>query len=216
VGKPSGLAAQQRRTLGDLTPLAEAHRLYLAGGGAVAYYVHHRQSLDLDLFSSDAHFDLAGFRDEVIGALTNVAVVGLTDATLRLDIAGTAVDVVRYPYGPLESPQPGPEGVRIAGLRDLGAMKLAAISQRGIRRDFWDLHEIVHHGVTLSQALDDYVARYRASHSDLYHVLRALTYFDDAERDTVMPTGLTRKHWQTIRGYFEHTAPKELLRRVGS
>lgn len=36
-----------------------------------------------------------------------------------------------------------PGGFPLAGLRDLAAMKLSAIAKRGVRRDFWDLHEII-------------------------------------------------------------------------
>ena len=125
------------------------------------------------------------------------------------------MDVVRYPYALLEEPAPGPEGVAVAGLRDLATMKLAAIARRGIRRDFWALHEITAHGVPLGRALDDYVVRYGVSHSDLYHVLRALTYFEDAERDAVWPGGLTPRHWQTIRSHFERVVPLEFKRRTG-
>jgi hypothetical protein len=214
LGKPTSMASDQRRTLARLSGLIREHRLYLAGGVAVAWHVHHRRSLDIDLFSRDAECELESFRDAVAGRLRGTRVAQMTDATLRLDVEGTAVDVVRYPYALLEEPTPGPEGVAVAGLRDLATMKLAAIARRGIRRDFWDLHEIMAHGVPLARALDDYVVRYGVSHSDLYHVLRALTYFEDAEQETVWPAGLTPRRWQTIRSRFERVVPAEFERRI--
>jgi hypothetical protein len=210
MGKSPSLAPEQQRTLGRLKELIAKHGLYLAGGGAVAHHARHRQSLDLDLFSLKPDLDLERFRDETISTLDGARTLGLTDATLRLDIAGTAVDVVKYPYAPLDPPLAGPEGVPVAGLRDLTAMKLAAVSRRGIRRDFWDLHELLQQGMTLGDALDCYALRYGTAHSDRYHVLRALTYFEDAERDRVMPRGLTKNRWQEIRSFFEQVAPKEL------
>jgi hypothetical protein len=209
------MAPDQRRTLARLSSLIQQHRLYLAGGVAVAWHVRHRRSLDLDLFSRDAQCELDSFRDAVASSVSRVRVAEMTDATLRLDVAGTPVDVVRYPYPLLEEPAPGPEGVAVAGLRDLATMKLAAIARRGIRRDFWDLYEIAAHGVPLPPALDDYVVRYGVSHSDLYHVLRALTYFEDAEQETVWPAGLGPRRWQTIRSHFERVVPRELMRRIG-
>ena len=214
MGKSPCLAPQQQRTLARLKPLLDRHGLYLAGGGAVAHHIGHRQSLDLDLFSLSPNIDLERFRDEAIVALDDAKTLGLTDATLRLDVSGVPIDVVKYMYAPLDPPEPGPEGVLVAGERDLATMKLAAVSQRGIRRDFWDLYELLHHGITLSDALDCYAARYGASHSDLYHVLRALTYFEVAEQDRVMPKGLTENHWQTIRIFFERIAPPELKARL--
>ena len=86
-------------------------------------------------------------------------------------------------------------------------MKLAAISKRGIVRDFWDLHEILRSGVTLAQALEAYRRRFRTAHSDLYHVLRSLTYFADAERARVRPKGLTAAKWRAIKEFFRSAAP---------
>ena len=214
MGTSPSLAPEQRRTLARLKPLLDKHRLYLAGGGAVSHYARHRLSLDIDLFSLEPSINLAAFRDEAVATVDGATTLGLTDATLRLEISGAAVDVVSYPYAPLELPEPGPEGVLIAGRLDLAAMKIAAVSQRGIRRDFWDLYELLHHGVTLAASLDGYARRYEASHSDLYHVLRALTYFEDAERDGVMPRALTAQHWRRIRDFFEAEVPRELETRL--
>lgn len=116
---------------------------------------------------------------------------------------------------PLEAPQPGPEGVPVAGLRDLAVMKLAAIARRGIRRDFWDAYAIfTSANVTLAAALDDYLLRFGVSESSLYHVLRSLTYFGDAERDPIVPAGMDDQLWSEIRRWFEHEAPRELAERA--
>jgi hypothetical protein len=215
MGKSPSLAPQQQRTLARLRPLLDAHGLYLAGGGAVAHHIGHRQSLDIDLFSLQPDIDLVRFRDEAMMSLPDAKTLGLTDVTLRLEVSGAPVDIVKYIYPPLEPPELGPEGVLVAGERDLATMKLAAVSQRGIRRDFWDLYELLHHGISLGEALDFYATRFGTSHSDLYHVLRALTYFDDAERDQVMPMGMTNADWHKIRTYFEHAAPAEFKAQLG-
>lgn len=103
----------------------------------------------------------------------------------------------------------------MAGLRDLAVMKLAAITKRGLRRDFWDLHAILSaRGAPLGSVLDDYIAKYGVAEADLYHVLRALTYFDDAERDASLPVGLTEAHWKDIKSFFQCEAPKALASRV--
>jgi hypothetical protein len=93
-------------------------------------------------------------------------------------------------------------------------MKLAAIAKRGLRRDFWDLHAIlIARDVPLGATLDDYVAKYRVAEADLYHVLRSLTYFEDAERDAFLPAGLSEADWKAIKTFFQREAPKALSAR---
>ena len=99
-------------------------------------------------------------------------------------------------------------GVGLAGVRDLAAMKLAAISRRGLRRDFWDLYEALGTGLTLRACGEAYVQRFGIREADLYHVLRALTYFDDAEKDPVFPPGLDAARWGAIKAFFLAEAPK--------
>ena len=138
-------------------------------------------------------------------------VVAATDAALTIRYGDLAIDIVRYPYSPLEEPTPGPEGFPTAGLRDLAAMKLSAIAKRGIKRDFWDLHEIVSNSdLDLDQAFDAYLEKFGVRESDLYHVLRSLTYFDDADAEQVFPSGLTLVRWELIKTYFLQNAPMRL------
>ena len=90
-------------------------------------------------------------------------------------------------------------------------MKLAAIARRGIRRDFWDLYVLCQGTLTLAEALDAYLARFGKVASDGYHVVRALTYFDDAEREPVSPAGMTDRLWEKIKESFRRAAPRLVL-----
>ena len=134
----------------------------------------------------------------------------ILDQALSLRIGDVPVDIVRYPYPLVDPAILGPGGAPTAGLRDLAAMKLAAIAKRGLRRDFWDLWAIANAGVTLVEAGEVYKRRFGRSQADLYHVWRALTFFDDAERESVFPEGLSARRWSTIRRFFEDAA-RELL-----
>ena len=87
-------------------------------------------------------------------------------------------------------------------------VKLAAISRRGLRRDFWDLFEALGTGLTLRECGDAYLQRFGVREADLYHVLRALTYFDDAEKDPIFPRGLDTVKWDAIKAFFRREAPK--------
>lgn len=203
MGRKSVLAAAQRRALARLSALPIAQQLYLAGGTAVALHLDHRRSLDLDFFSRGDNLDLERARREITDAGARVEVIAQSDATLHLRLEGADVDIVRYRYPLLEPPSPI-EGVTVAGLRDLAAMKLAAIAKRGLRRDFWDIHEMLtSQAVSPREVFDDYRTKFQTSEADTYHVLRALVWFEDAEGEPVMPRGLTARRWRRIRAYFE-------------
>jgi hypothetical protein len=125
------------------------------------------------------------------------------------------VDMVCYPYPLLEDPEPGPEGFAVARLRDLSTMKLAAIAKRGTYRDFWDLYEILcKSDISLDEVLDGYVLRFGIVASDLYHVVRSLTYFGDAAAEMMMPRGMTRDLWRRITAFFEQQVPAVARRRL--
>jgi len=181
MGKPADLAKEQRRALDRLKAVQGIERFYLAGGSAVAVHLHHRRSLDLDLFSLSPDEDLSAMSERLRAVLPDLKVLGLTEASLRILAAGVPVDFVRYPYSPLHPPETGRVAIPVAGLEDLAAMKLAAVARRGLKRDFWDLHAIAESGMTLWDMANAYLAKFGAAEADLYHVLRALTYFDDAE-----------------------------------
>jgi hypothetical protein len=208
------LTPAQRRALAALSRAGILDDVYLAGGAAVAHHLRHRVSNDLDLFSREPSIDLERVRSTVAAEGLRAEVISQSEATLKLLISKAVVDVVRYPYPLLGRAKRGPVGLRVAGLRDLAAMKLAAIAKRGVRRDYWDLFEILTRTrLTLAAACSDYVNKFGVSEADLYHVLRALTWFEDAEADPTPPRGLTHAKWREIRSWFDEHTPKELLRR---
>ncbi len=210
MGKPASLAKEQHRALGLLRDLPALAPFYLAGVSALTVHLGHRRSEDLDFFAEADASDLDAVASALSGAFSELVVSASTDAVLRVVADGTSLDFVRYPYALLEPTQVGPEGIPLASLRDLAAMKVAAIASRGIRRDFWDLHTLATRVLPLDVALDAYACRYGVARSDAYHVLRALTYFDDAEKEATLPRGLTRAHWETIKRWFRVEAPGAL------
>jgi hypothetical protein len=209
MAKASRLAPEQLRALGRVAKIPGVERFYLAGASAIAWHLGHRLSLDLDLFSKTARVSLRGIRDRTRG-VRGMAVLDTTDAVLKLDVDDVPVDLVKYPYPPLEEPVKGPGGFPVAGLRDLAAMKLSAVARRGIKRDFWDLYEIARAGISLREAGAAYVQRFGTSHADLYHVQRALTWFEDAEKNPVPLAGITPAKWKRIKAFFLDEAPRLL------
>jgi Nucleotidyl transferase AbiEii toxin, Type IV TA system len=208
------LETDQRRALDRVAPIVHRSRLYLAGGAALTFHLHHRQSRDVDLFSLEPELDLEQVRRSLV-ALPEVEVDSMTDVTLRVRVTGVPVDVVQYPYPLLKPALEGPAGIPVAQLEDLATMKLSAAARRGIRRDFWDLYVMFQRATpTLEQALDDYKLRFGVSESDVYHVLKALTYFDDAEAEASYPLGLTKEEWRQIKRAITADAQRALRSRL--
>lgn len=206
----TGLADPQLRALDRLSRVPALASFYLADGTAIAFHVGHRRSLDIDLFSLSADADLDAVRRGLDALETDLEVLAQTDAVLKVLIDREPVDIVRYRYPPLDSPSVGPSGILVASLRDLAVMKLAAVARRGIRRDFWDLRAIVETGLSLNDIARAYTERFGASEADLYHVARALTYFDDAEKDPAYPAGLDDRAWTEIKRFFVRVSPTML------
>ena len=94
-------------------------------------------------------------------------------------IDNVKVDFVNYSYPWLQN-QLLFDGIRLAGIEDIAAMKLAAITGRGSRKDFIDLYFLIQE-LNLNELFDFYKNKYQDGSE--YMVLKSLTYFDDAESD---------------------------------
>jgi hypothetical protein len=146
MGGATGLSQEQLLALERVAKLPQARTLHLFGGSAIAVHFGHRRSEDLDIFSIVPDVDLHALRASLAVSMPALVVRGETDVTLKVAADGAIIDFVRYPYAPLELPTPGPGGLLLASVRDLGAMKLSAIATRGVRRDFWDAFVMAKNG----------------------------------------------------------------------
>ena len=81
------------------------------------------------------------------------------------------------------------------------ATKLHAILDRGTRRDFFDLYvTLQHHRLGIARCLAAMRQVYRQPVNE-HLLLRALTYYDDAEREAPLP-GEGRRDWETVKLFF--------------
>jgi hypothetical protein len=189
------LTDRQSRVLDAVAPVARAGGFYLAGGTAIALRFGHRRSEDFDWFAADLK------RPEVLAADMRHAglvmdSVELAAGTLNCRIDSVKVQFLEFRYPLLTAADEWPEKkVDLASLRDLGAMKLLAIAQRGSRKDFVDVYELLQHGAALPLMLGDFRAKFGA---DSVSALRGLTYLDDAETEP-MPDMIVERPWSAIR-----------------
>lgn len=189
------LTDRQVRVLDAIAPVAEAAHFYLAGGTAVALRFGHRRSDDFDWFATRI-----GHPEALAATIraTGLAVdsLELAAGTVNCLIGGVKVQFLEFAYPLLAPPDAWPDKrVALASLRDLGAMKLLAIAQRGARKDFVDVYELLRQGARLSTMLEDFRAKFQA---DSISVLRGLAYFDDAELEP-MPEMLFPVTWSNVR-----------------
>lgn len=130
----------QKNTFGLLKclqtePLLATTRL--VGGTALSLQIGHRESDDLDLFSVEP---LEGMliQSLLIGKYGFVPTV-VSDNTLIGFVKGVKIDVIYHPFPWLE-PAIEEDGVRIASVTDIVAMKMHAIINSGKRpKDFVDV-----------------------------------------------------------------------------
>lgn len=196
----AGHAAARR-----LAPLAAD--FYLAGGTALALRLGHRISLDLDLFSAHNALHLAE-RRSLLGALAGsgpLEILEEKDGTCHLDVGGTAVSLFHYDY-PMLRPAERWNGLALASIEDIAAMKLSAVLGRGSKKDFIDLYELC--GRVGLERIMKSAARKFSKHRDFpLQAVRALVYFKDADREP-MPKILAPISWEDIKVYFEEAVPR--------
>lgn len=191
------LTAAQRRVLRAVGPLARRAGFYLAGGTAVALRCGHRRSEDFDWFAPALPRPDALLSDLQAQGLP-LQETQIEAGTVISRIEGVKISFFEYRYPLLGALGSWPENdTDIASVRDLGAMKLLAIAQRGSRKDFVDVYELLQNGAVLRLMLEDFREKFK---TDSISALRGLTYFDDAETEP-MPEMLLERDWTSLRSW---------------
>jgi hypothetical protein len=199
------LAEPQQALLELLSRLPEVRSFYLAGGTALALFLGHRRSRDLDFFRAKEFASR-----ELLAALRetgDLEVLNEAAGTLTVSLRGIPTSFFRYEYPLLRPLQESPWGLLLADPEDIAAMKLAALAGRGSRKDFVDLYFYARQVAPLAQAFARFREKYRGVSYDPYHLLRSLTFFDDAESEA-MPELLAPATWEEMRRFFREEAAR--------
>lgn len=150
---------------------------YLVGGTALALQLGHRISVDIDLFSDKA-FDVELIADFIS---EEYAIQSLETAknTVRGEVGGIKLDVMSHRY-PMIGTLVVADGIRLASLQDIAAMKLNAIANRGCKKDFWDYAELLNH-FSRGEMLGFFSEKY--TDKNVWYVEKSMSYFEDAEEE---------------------------------
>lgn len=152
---------------------------YLAGGTGLALHFGHRISEDLDFFTQTV-FDPKRLASEV-SKKGKFTVTGQESGTLHGVFEGAKLSFLYYPYRMLrELKRDG--NFSLADTLDIGCMKIDTIASRGKKKDFIDLYFLMQQ-YSLQELLHAYEEKYADVKYDMMHIMKSLTYFDDAQGD---------------------------------
>ena len=186
------LAPATLQLLKQLMQDQELRSFRLVGDTALALQLGHRISVDLDLFTNTP-FDEQQLREHLehtYGLQTDY----ISRYTLKGEIDGVQIDCIAHQYPWLQEPEEE-DGIRLAGLPDICAMKLNAITGNSTRiKDFIDVAWLSTH-YSLNQMLDFYEQKYNAN---VLMPLKAIIFFDEINfNEPVHLTDGKRLNWKT-------------------
>ncbi len=166
---------------------------FVIGGQAVRCFAPYRPSRDVD-FGIGSSPNMQELVDE-LGRRGQVEIQERSRDTVHLlwDGIKVSVFVLDFLLAHVEA--------RRLDVPGLLATRLHAILDTGLRRDFFDLYVMLQqHGLGIASVLSAIRTVY-AGEIDDGLMLRALTYFDDAEREAALP-GEGRSDWAAVKDYF--------------
>ncbi len=173
---------------------------YLAGGTALALQTSHRTSVDLDFFTTEASFEPT----EVTGHFKgnkNWEITSDRPSTIYGTLFRSKVSFIAYPFF-----MPKKECIRYGAIKilqpqDIAVMKIIAVSQRGRKRDFFDLYWCAHHLEPLEKILGRLAEQYPSVAHDYHHIIKSLVYFKDAESDPPLMLHFDAS-WDRVKKFF--------------
>lgn len=185
------LAPATLQLLKQLMQDQELRSFRLVGGTALALQLGHRISVDLDLFTNTP-FDEQQLR-EYLELTYGLQTDYISRHTLKGEIDGVQIDCIAHQYPWLQDSKEE-DGIRLAGLPDICAMKLNAITGNGTRiKDFIDVAWLSTH-YSLNQMLDFYEQKYNAN---VLMPLKAIIFFDEINfNEPVHLTDGKRVNWK--------------------
>ena len=186
--------------LKKLMSMPQLNDFCLVGGTALSLKLGHRISIDLDLFQTT---EIEAER--LIKLLQQEFKSNFEYENLKINYAffckinKVKVDLVQYSH-PLIDTVEVIDGIRMYSNKDIAAMKINAILGRGVKKDFWDLFELLK-----LYSLNDIINFYNQKYPNqqlLISIPNALTYFEDAD-DSPDPISLLGQTWEDVKEFIK-------------
>lgn len=179
---------------------------YLAGGTALALRAGNRKSLDLDFFTENKDFDI----EELLGRFSNNK-DWILDFTRKNTVYGelfnAKVSFIAYPFFIPKQESLWHGSIKVLPPTDIAVMKIIAISQRGRKRDFFDLYWCAQNIEHLIDIIKRLKVQYPSVAHDYHHIFKSLVYFKDAESDPD-PEIYFDANWKKVKNFFIKEVPE--------
>jgi len=176
-----------------LQSIPELAETRLVGGTALALHLGHRLSIDLDLFGK---FDQEKITEILKSeSFDSFIVHSETEVIKHYIINQIKVDIVKYDRYQWLEKSVNEDQITIAGLKDIAAMKIAAITNRGTKKDFIDMFFLLKI-FSIKEIVEFYQMKY--PDANVFMAIISLAYFDDAEKDD-MPKMLISTQWEDVK-----------------
>lgn len=197
------------RSFPKIATISALKKAYLAGGTALALQLGHRISEDLDFFIPQEFNELSLIIE--LKHLGNFIEDQQSWQTIIGEFERTKFSVFYYPYDIID-PFLTYEGLNILSKRDIAAMKIHAIEDRGTKRDFVDVF-FLSKEFPLEQMLEFYDQKYHCLDDHLFHIIKSLNYFSDADStEDKTPQMLDdipwEKTWIQIKNFFDRESSR--------
>lgn len=191
------LSLHAQNVLAQLGDSGVVSQMYLVGGTGLALQLGHRKSQDFDfcvkgnVLAENIARDLGG-----VGKFT----VDLLEPphTLLGTFEGIKLSVFRYDYEMLE-PFVYYKHVALASIKDIAAMKLTALCGRATKRDYVDVYVLCQQ-YAFEELFSWYDKKYGVLGNNVYTLIKALGYFEDAQGDE-MPEMLVPLEWEQVQSF---------------
>jgi len=184
---------------------------YLAGGTALALQTGHRKSVDLDFFTQKKDFNNVALLNH-FAKNKNWKTTISQEGTIYGELLGAKISFIAYPFFIPKQELIKYGTVKIIQPIDVAVMKIIAISQRGRKRDFFDLYWCMKNIEPLEKTMKRLKVQYPSVAHDFHHILKSLVYFVDAEDDP-MPEISFKVNWSEVKTFFKKEVA-ELMREL--
>jgi len=173
---------------------------YLAGGTALALQAGQRSSVDLDFFTPQSSFNNATLLRHFLNNKNWKTTIN-EEGTIYGELFGAKISFIAYPFFKPSQPSNYCGAIKILHPIDIAGMKVMAISQRGRKRDFFDLYWCAKNLEPLDKIIYRLKKQYPKIIHNYHHILKSLVYFADAENDP-QPKIYFNANWNEIKKFF--------------
>lgn len=195
---PTTLSISAQKSLALLGGNDILHTAYLAGGSSLALQIGHRRSIDFDFFSKNK-FDSKQVKEKLALLGVYKEVTRTADTMIGI-FDGAKFSLFNYPYKLIDKTILY-QGINLASPKDIAAMKLVAITDRGTKKDYVDLYFMAIKLFALDKMFEFYDKKYNLFETNKMIILKSLQYFVDAD-DSEMPEMIEEISWDDVKNFF--------------